>query len=76
MLITLGGVQFATHNYNLNTGNTYPVVQISHCTFVRHAQRNFLREFARQSGRDYRWFVKHGSHHGDRSLDCDVDIRE
>jgi len=27
VLITLGGVQFATHNYNLNTGSTYPVVQ-------------------------------------------------
>ncbi len=27
VLITLSGVQFATHNYNLNTGNTYPVVQ-------------------------------------------------
>ena len=27
VLITVGGVQFATHNYNLNTGTTYPVVQ-------------------------------------------------
>jgi len=27
VLITLGGVQFATHNYNLNTGSTYSVVQ-------------------------------------------------
>ena len=27
VLITVGGGQFATHNYNLNTGNTYPVVQ-------------------------------------------------
>ena len=27
VLITLTGVQFATHNYDLNTGNTYSVVQ-------------------------------------------------
>ncbi len=27
VLITLSGVQFATHNYDLNTGNTYSVVQ-------------------------------------------------
>ena len=27
MLITVGNGQFATHNYDLNTGNTYPVVQ-------------------------------------------------
>jgi prepilin-type N-terminal cleavage/methylation domain-containing protein/prepilin-type processing-associated H-X9-DG protein len=27
-LITVGGVQFATHNYNLNVGSGYPVVQI------------------------------------------------
>jgi prepilin-type N-terminal cleavage/methylation domain-containing protein/prepilin-type processing-associated H-X9-DG protein len=26
-LITVSGVQFATHNYNLNTGSGYPVVQ-------------------------------------------------
>jgi prepilin-type N-terminal cleavage/methylation domain-containing protein len=28
VLITVGGAQFATHNYNLNTGSTYPVVQV------------------------------------------------
>jgi type II secretory pathway pseudopilin PulG len=27
VLITVGGGKFATHNYDLNTGNTYPVVQ-------------------------------------------------
>ncbi len=27
VLITVGNGQFATHNYDLNTGNTYPVVQ-------------------------------------------------
>jgi prepilin-type N-terminal cleavage/methylation domain-containing protein/prepilin-type processing-associated H-X9-DG protein len=27
VLITVGGGQFATHNYNVNTGNTYPVLQ-------------------------------------------------
>src|SRR5262249_52048584 len=26
-LITVGGAQFATHNYNVNTGSGYPVVQ-------------------------------------------------
>jgi prepilin-type N-terminal cleavage/methylation domain-containing protein/prepilin-type processing-associated H-X9-DG protein len=28
VLITVGGGRFATHNYNLNTGATYPVVQV------------------------------------------------
>ncbi len=27
VLVTVGGAQFATHNYNVNTGNTYSVVQ-------------------------------------------------
>jgi prepilin-type N-terminal cleavage/methylation domain-containing protein/prepilin-type processing-associated H-X9-DG protein len=27
-LITVGGGQFATHNYNVNTGSAYPVVQV------------------------------------------------
>ncbi len=74
-LIVVSGEPFATHNYNLNTGSGYPVVQFPVAPLTGHAQRAVLRERPDRTGELHRRDVEHRRGHRDGPLDLDLDVR-
>ncbi len=74
VLITLSGVQFATHNYDLNTGQHVLGRAEPLAPAYRRTERAVLRELENQPGLVYGRYVQHGRDHRDSPLDTDIDV--
>ena len=76
MLVKVAGTPNATHNYNVNTGSAYPVVQYPVTPLDGFAQRAVLREFTHQPRELHRWHVEHGRRDRDGAVDARLNLRQ
>ena len=74
-LITVSGVQFATHNYNLNVGSSYSVLQNPIAPLTGAPNGPFFENSQDRPGGLHRRHVEHRRGHRDGPLDRDLDLR-